>query len=167
MFGKSVTCKRIGKYLEKHGWEKYDIIEEKDEKEGVVVTGWRSRTSSTLLMIDPMVERNLLSFKAAKVLTARPSSTPTDQLVGLLMAMAHLNWQLIMGKWSYDPSDGEVRFELGIPIDDDDLSFEEFDHCLKAVIAATDGDRDKLKAVADGSMSISQFLKKEGGKSMG
>ncbi len=167
MFKKRVTTQRIKKYLDKHGWSRHEEIEETDEKEGIVVTGWRSRMGGTMLMIDPMVEKNCLSFKAVKVLSAPPSSTPTDRLVGLLMAMAHLNWRLIMGKWSYDPSDGEVRFELGIPIDDDDLSFEKFDHCLRAVIAAVDGDGQNLKAVADGSMSINEFLKEEGGKTMG
>lgn len=165
--GKSVTTKRIGSYLEKHGWSKYDVMDEKDEEEGIVMTGWRSSAGATMMMIDPMKEKNCLSFKAVKVIMAPPSSTPTDQLVGLLMAMSYLNFRLILGKWSYDPSDGEVRFELGIPIDDDDLSFEEFDHCLRAVIASVDSDGERLKAVAEGRTSINQFLREEGGKSMG
>lgn len=170
MFGKSVTCKRIGKYLEKHGWDKYDIIEEGDEKEGMVLTGWQTTLGGLGgigVVIDPMVEKNSLTFKALKVIEAAPGATPTDQLVGLLMAMAHLNWRLILGKWSYDPGDGEVRFELGIPIDDDNLSYDTFEHCLRAMVAAVESDGKDLREVANGNMSIQEFLRQEGGKTMG
>jgi hypothetical protein len=167
MFKKSVTCKRIGKYLEKHGWSKYRIIEEENEKEGMVLTGWQGRVGGIGVSIDPMVEKNCLTFKALDILKARPSSTPTERLVGLLMGMEHLNWRLILGKWTYDPSDGEVRFELGIPIDDDDLSFEKFEHCVRAMVSAVESDGKELRALADGSLGISEFLRQEGGKTMG
>lgn len=167
MFNKSVTTKRIGKYLDQYGWPEYREIDEEDEKEGIVFTGWPSRMGGTAVIIDPMVEKKSLAFKAIDILKAPPSSTPTDRLVGLLMAMAYLNWRLIIGSWSYDPSDGEVRFELGVPIDDDDLSFEKFAHCLRALTTAVNAYGKKLEAIADGSLSISQFLREQGNKTMG
>jgi hypothetical protein len=165
MFKNRVTTELVEKYLDKHGWPKHMSREEQGEKEGIVLTGWRSQGGDgRALLIDPMHEKKSLRFMATGILKAPPSSTSSDRLNGLLMAMCMLNRQIIMGKWSYDPSDGEVRFDLGVPTDDDDLSYEEFEHCLKMVVAAVDVYAPELRSLADGKKKVSEFLEENGSK---
>jgi hypothetical protein len=167
MFKNHVTTDLVEKYLDRHGWRKHMAQEESGEKEGIVITGWRSPVSEgTALLIDPVFEKKSLRFMASGILKAPPSTTSSEHLNGLLMAMCLLNRQLIMGKWTYDPSDGEVRFDLGVPTDDDDLSFEAFEHCLKTVVAAVDVYGGDLRSLANGTKKLSAFLQ-ENGSSMG
>ena len=165
MLGKGVTVKQIEKYLDRRGWNKYQSIEEPGEKEGATLTGWRSPGGEGYTMlIDPLVEKKCLTFRVAKILHAKPDSTPSDRLSGLLMTMSFLNYQLILGAWVYDPSDGEVAFKVGIPIDDDELSFETFEHCMRVLIAAVEVDADNLRAIVSGAKSAVDVLRAEGAK---
>ena len=164
MFKNRVTTGLVEKYLDRLGWQQHEARPELGEQEGVVITGWQGPGGGTGLLIDPIKEKNLLRFLAVDILKAPPSSTPSAHLNGLLMAMGFLNRQLILGKWSYDPSDGEVRFDLGVATDDDDLSFEEFGHCLKGVVIAVDGYAGDLRSIAEGKLSAGEFLERNGSK---
>lgn len=164
MFKQRVTTRLIEKYLDRFGWPQHQAQEEVGEQEGVVITGWQSAGGGTGLLIDPIKEQKCLRFLAFDILRAPPGSTPADRLAALLMAMGFLNRLLVLGKWSYDPSDGEVRFDLGVVTDDDHLSFEEFEHCMKIVVIAVDGYASTLKSIAAGELTASEFLAQNGSR---
>lgn len=69
-----VTLKLMRQYLERFGWHRYKAVEEPTEKEGIIYTGWRSSPEEEgfSLSIDPMVEKNCLSFRVPKILVAPP-----------------------------------------------------------------------------------------------
>ncbi|UCF67980.1 MAG: YbjN domain-containing protein [Acidobacteriota bacterium] len=162
MFDK-VTVERVEKYLDRYGWKRHKGIDEPNEQEGVVLTGWRSpQGESHLLTIDPIIEKNVLVFKAGGVLKAPPNNTPADCLNGLLMALSGLNYMMILGKWCFDPRDGEVRFTLAIPIDEGRLAYSEFEHCLNVVVATVSTTASKLKEVVEGKKSAMELLAEEG-----
>lgn len=147
-----VTLEQLKGYLEQFGWHKYEAVQEPFEKEGVLLTGWRSSPQAPgyEVSIDPMVEKGCLSFKAHKLLHAPPDTTPPDILKELLMALGCLNYRMILGKFGYDPADGEVRFTVDMAIDDNTITYEQFHHCLGVVVAMVEGHVPDLKAILEG-----------------
>jgi hypothetical protein len=69
--------------------------------------------------------------------------------------------QLILGKFAYDPRDGEVRFSVDVPIDGNDLSYEQFQHCILVVVKTVEEYAPKLKAIAAGEKTAQQLLEEE------
>ena len=159
---KPVTVDLIEEYLDKFGWKAHEDVPEPDEKEGVVMTGWRGLgDEGHPLVIDPIVEKGALLFKAIRVAQAPPDDTAADRLNGLLLAMSALNFKYILGGWAYDPRDGEVAFKVGMPVDSDDLDYKDFEHCLNVVVMAVEADGPSLKAVLDGSKTAQEILESE------
>jgi hypothetical protein len=129
-------------------------VPEDSEKEGFVLTGWMGQG----VVIDPMVEKNLVQFRALNVASAPPDATPADRLNDLLLALAGLNNKMLMGTWCFDRKDGEVELRICVPIHDG-LSFEAFEHCLVNVLApqmTVFGPR--LKALIAGQTTVEAIL---------
>ncbi len=89
-----VTLKMLTDYLERFGWSRYKAVEEPFEQEGIIHTGWRRSEDHEgyTLTIDPIVEKQSLSFKVPKLLHAPIDETPADRLNGLLLAMGYINY---------------------------------------------------------------------------
>jgi len=158
-----VTLELLKGYLERFGWSRYKVVDEPFEKEGVIYTGWRSSEEAEgyNMAIDPMVEKNCLSFRVPKILMAPRDTTPTERLAELLMAMGFINYRIILGKFAYDPRDGEVRFSVDVPIDENDLSYEQFQHCLGVAVKMVEEYAPKLKAIAAGEKTAQEFIDEE------
>jgi hypothetical protein len=158
-----VTLELLKGYLERFGWSRYKAVDEPFEKEGVIYTGWRSSEAPEgyNMAIDPMVEKNCLSFRVPKVLVAPRDTTPAERLAELLMAMGFINYRIILGKFAYDPRDGEVRFSVDVPIDENDLSYEQFQHCMGVVVKMVEEYAPKLRAIVAGEKTAQQFLEEE------
>lgn len=147
-----VTLDQLKGYLEQFGWSRYQAVQEPFEKEGVLLTGWKSSPDAEgyKVSIDPMVEQGCLSFKAHGLLHAPPDETAPDILKELLVALGCLNFRMILGKFSYDPRDGEVRFSVDVAIDDNTITYEQFHHCLRVVVAMVEEHVPNLKAILEG-----------------
>ncbi len=158
-----VTLDLMRQYLERFGWSRYKAVEEPLEKEGIIHTGWRSSPEEEgfNLAIDPMVEKNCLSFRVPKILTAPLDTTPAERLKDLLVAMGFINYRIILGKFAYDPRDGEVRFSVDIPIDENTVTYEQFQHCLGVAVKMVDEYAPKLKAIVNGEKSAEEFIAEE------
>lgn len=158
-----VTLDLMKQYLERFGWSRYKAVEEPMEKEGIIHTGWRSSpdVEGFNLAIDPMVEKNCLSFRVPKILTVSLDETPEERLKDLMVAMGFINYRIILGKFAYDPRDGEVRFSVDIPIDENTVTYEQFEHCLGVTIKMVEEYAPKLKAIANGEKSVKDFIADE------
>ena len=150
MFNKSVI-EVLSNHLRRFGWENFEVVEEQGEKEGMIKTGWAELSGEVHgLLIDPMIEKHLLGFRAIQVAKAPADSTPADRLNGLLLAIAAFNYQLVVGGWAYDPRDGEVVYRLGVPLNDG-VEYEDFEECLNVVRTAVESQGPKLKKIIDGT----------------
>lgn len=165
MFGNQVTTKLIEQYLDRHGWRLHESLAEASEQQGIVRTGWAGANGEGhAMVIDPVVEKQCLTFSVPNVASAPPDGTASDRLSGLLTTMGYFNYALFLGSWGYDPRDGEVAFKLGIPIDDGKLSFEEFEHCLRVAIIAVEASGGSLRAIIDGSKTAIEVMREAGAK---
>ncbi|MFN3421840.1 MAG: YbjN domain-containing protein, partial [Armatimonadota bacterium] len=110
---------------------------------------------------DPVVERNYLSFRVPKILTAPLDTTPIWRINDLMVAMSFINYRIILGKFAYDARDGEVRFSVDIPIDENTVTYEQFQHCLGVAVKTVEEYAPKLRAIANGEKSAKDFIAEE------
>lgn len=155
----TVTMETLQQYLEKFGWSHYQPEEEEEEREGIIYTGWRSQFAGVFNMsIDPMVEKGCLSFRVHKVASAPRDSTPTDRLAALLMVLGWINYRTILGKFGYDVRDGEVRFSIDAPIDENDFNYAQFEHVIRIAISSAESWGPEFKALLDGEKELDELL---------
>lgn len=163
----SVTLARLEEQLKKcyPGWE-YKCEEELFEREGLIRTGWEKDGVKYKLTIDPIVEKNVLCFHVTEILSASPESYTGDRLARLWGAMCYINYRIILGKFSYDPSDGEVRFSVNVPIDNNDFTDEQFDHTMRVVIRMVEEYAPKLKDIVEGRLELEEFIKSDSNREL-
>jgi hypothetical protein len=79
-----VSVELIEDYLDRFGLRKHERVDEPDELEGYVLTGWTAGQEGEgfLLSIDPMIERGLVAFRVHHVAEAPAKSTAPDRLPG-------------------------------------------------------------------------------------
>lgn len=159
---KAVTIELLGQYLKRRGLANFDVIPQPGRPDGVIVLGVPDASGGGHpLFIEPRRDKNCLILHV-RITKASPDTTPTNRLTDLLMVMAALNYRIIIGKWAYDPKDGEVAFRATMPIDSGQLDYAEFNHLLSAVIESAIGYAMKMSAIVQGSADVDQILKEVG-----
>ncbi|WP_448601438.1 YbjN domain-containing protein [Thermoflexus hugenholtzii] len=155
-----VTLELLEGYLRRFGWSRYRAEPEPDEREGRLLTGWRLKPEDPgyVMIIDPIVEKNVLVFHVPQLLSAPPERTHPDRLRELLIAIGLINYRIILGKFSYDPRDGEVRFTLAMPTDRNTLTYEQFEHCMRVTIAMVEQHVPRLRAILGGEEKWTALL---------
>ncbi|GIV10153.1 MAG: hypothetical protein KatS3mg019_2244 [Fimbriimonadales bacterium] len=164
----NVTLKMLTEYLERFGWSRYQAVDEPFEKEGIIHTGWRSSEADEgyTLTIDPMVEKNCLSFRVPKILNAPLEENP-EYLDDLTLAIGFINYRIILGKFAYDPRDGEVRFSVDVPIDENTFTYAQFVHTMGVVLKTTEEYAPKLRAIWNKQLTARDFIQQDIGVEMG
>lgn len=162
-----VTLKMLTQYLEQFGWSNYQAVDEPFEKEGVIRTGWRSSSDEEgyQMAIDPMVEKSCLCFRVTGVLTA-PLAEDAERVRELTLAIGFINYNIILGKFAYDPRDGEVRFSVDVPIDENTFTYAQFLHVMRVAIESTELYAPKLHSVWSGEITAQQFIDASVGQQM-
>lgn len=138
-------------YLQKYGWSAFKVIEDTPEG-GKILTGWHAQfvDQSRVMFLAVDHRQNMLLLAVPALVGAPQEKMPIGQLADLLMALGFANFALAIGRFCYDPRDGEIRFETGIPVDDTAITFEQFSHLLNAAQAAVGYWAPRLKDVAEG-----------------
>jgi hypothetical protein len=158
MFDKKVTTDLIEEYLQKMGLP-HRGVEEQGEQEGVVVSPLPTPDGQVyMLLVDPIVERNLLRFRVSDFMKAPLDETPVDRLAGLLLAMTSFNYRIPIGAFAFDPRDGEVVLTCGIPINSNDLRYEDFEHVVGMLGVVMGQHAADLKAVAEGTKQAEDLI---------
>ena len=80
-------------------------------------------------------------------------------VVHVLLALSAINARLDLGAFVYDPGNGELAFRLGLPIDSDDLHYEDFAHCVRAVTTTVDRYVEPLRGIIDGTCSATDVIR--------
>lgn len=159
---KAVTIELVGQYLKRRGFGKFEVISQPGRPDGVILLGLVDESGvGHPLFIDPRRDKDTLILHV-RITQASPDTTPTNRLTDLLMVMAALNYRLAIGKWAYDPKDGEVAFSATMPIDSGKLDYADFDHLLTAVLESVGGYSMKMSAIVQGSANVDQILKEAG-----
>jgi hypothetical protein len=156
----TVTLQGLTEFLERFGWKHYRVENEPQEQEGLIRTGWRSSEDGRGydMVIDPVVEKKCLIFRVPWVVTVPWDSMPTDRLMGLLALLTWVNYRIILGKFAYDASDGEVRFSIDMPIDESDFNYAQFDHVLNIIVSTVGKWAPRLQSLLAGEKKAEDLL---------
>jgi|GEM_PF-2493441 hypothetical protein len=157
----SVTIEVLRQHLEDFGWSRYRVTPEPGEREGLIFTGYIGDVdrSPHTVIIDPMVEKGVLRIFSPDVVTAPPDSTAADRLHELVYTVAALNSRSVLAAFAYDPNDGEVSVAVSMPIEENDISFEQFKRALEAVIWGISTYGKGLQDIIDGKAKAQDVLK--------
>jgi|GEM_PF-590479 len=153
------TVELLSGYMHRLGY-KHATVTEPFEQEGVIISGFTfvEKDLQVTVVIDPIVEKGCLLFKVPRIFHAPVDTTSPDRLLELLKAIGYFNYSIILGKFCYDPRDGEVSFELNIAIDDSVVTFAQFKHCMDVVLGELEDKVPKLRAILAGEASASDFM---------
>jgi hypothetical protein len=154
------TLELLSRYMDRLGY-KHATVTEPLEQEGVIIAGFRfvDKDLQVTVQIDPIVEKGCLLFNVPRIFHAPVGTTSPDRLLELLKAIGYFNYSIILGKFCYDPRDGEVSFGVNIAIDDSVVPFAQFKHCLDVVLSELEDKVPKLRAILAGEASASDFMK--------
>ena len=97
-----------------------------------------------------------------RLLSFLPGSFPEDKRVEGAVATCIANHGMVDGSFDYDFSDGEIVFKLVNSYRDSDISTEVVAYMLRVALGMVDQYNDRFRDVADGSMSLGEFLAAEG-----
>ncbi len=144
-----MTVQRLREYLNQFGWNNYEITEQPSEQEGYLSVAWYSQPNGDrhVLLIDPIVEKSLLIFQISNIINIRTEINCEHAVGELAQFLMFLNHKIDLGKFTLDPSDGSVHFFITIPIDKNEVTYEQFVHCIRVSIELTEVYYDSLKAL--------------------
>lgn len=155
-----VTLQLIMEYLERFGWKNYEAVKEPSEQEGIIYTGWKASEHSPtyMLSIDPMIEKKCISFRTQSLIQAPYENISHDCLLNILLALHWINFRIIVGKFSYEPVRGEVRFSIDFPIDENTLSYAQFVHSLGLIVEIVEIYVPLIKKIKGGELTAEKFI---------
>ena len=113
-----------------------------------------------------MVEKACLSFRVPEIVQA-PMEDGPERLGDLTLAIGFINYRIIIGKFAYDPRDGEVRFSVDVPIDENTFTYAQFVHTMGVVIKTTEQYAPQLRAIWSGQLTARQFIEEDIGAEFG
>ncbi len=161
--GTAVTIEVLTQHLEDFGWSRYKVAPEPGEQEGLIFTGYVGEDENPhTVIIDPMVEKGVLRIFAPEVASAPADTTPADRLHELTYALSALTASSVLASFGYDPSDGDVIISVAMPIEENDISFEQFKRALGAVLWGVSTYAEGLRKIVDGSAKADDVIKARG-----
>ena len=143
----STSIKDIAGFLERFGFEKYKIIEDTSDQ-GKLLTGWDGKYVSA---IEINHNTDTVLFVVPGIAMAKRDDIPPGRLADILMAIGFANYALLIGRFSYDPSDGELRYDYAMPIDDAEMTYGQFNHLMTATVMTVNYWAPRLKTACEGA----------------
>ncbi len=77
------------------------------------------------------------------------------------MTLEWINYRIIVGKFAYEPFQGEVHFSIDLPIDENTISYAQFVHSLGLVVEIVENYVPLIKQVREGKMTAEQFIESD------
>lgn len=143
----TTNIRDIGAYLERFGFQNYKIIADGPDG-GHLLTGWDGKYVSS---IEVNHRTNTVMFVVPGIAAAPRDQISPGRLADILMAVGFANYALLIGRFAYDPNDGELRYNYVMPIDNATLTFEQFNHVMTATVQTVDYWAPRLRAACEGA----------------
>ena len=160
---KKTTLKLLTEYLPKYGWPAFQVVDDTTDG-GKILTGWSSPFISEprLMFISVSHSQNTFNVVVPMLVSAPQEEMPIGQLADVLTAIGFANYALALGRFAYDPRDGEIRLEFGIPIDGAAITYGQFEHVMNVAQASVMYWAPRIKDIAEGGRTggsvVASFL---------
>ncbi len=136
----ATTLDFIAHCLDQRGWT-YQV----DRAQQQIITGVKAENLDRFIILLRLTEKGeFLQFIAPQILNLK------DHVYkGMaFQTMLHISYGVKMLRFEYDPSDGEVRASIELPLEDATLTVAVFNRCLEGLIQLVDTQAmPRLKAV--------------------
>ena len=143
----STSIKDIAGFLERFGFKGYKIIEDTSDQ-GKLLTGW---DGEYVAAIEIDHNTNTVLFVVPAIASAKRDEIPPGRLADILTAIGFANYALLIGRFSYNPSDGELRYDYAMPIDDAKITYGQFNHLMLATVQTVNYWAPRLKSACEGA----------------
>jgi hypothetical protein len=123
----AATLAQIEQYLDERGWP----FQSQPDKSRVLLRLQSEQANQLLIVIQLDEEGRFFKLFAPQVLAGvkdHPHKT------AILQTMLSISWETKMLQWEYDPSDGEIRAIIEFPLEDAQLTAQQFHRCLDGLI---------------------------------
>lgn len=133
----ATKLKQISKWLSKK-----DIKHKTEKKQGVIVFGAGDEDITVAHVIKLHKEDTLIQWYM-RVLDDSDGEMDLDKNINLkdnlykdmiLEYLLSLNYQYKLGSWEYDYRDGDLRFYMGFPFEDTEITEAQFERILRAMM---------------------------------
>lgn len=126
----ATTLSTLARFLDRRNW-RYQI----DPANNRIITGVQATQVAQLGLVLQLSENGeFLQLQAPQIL-----QVPHHLYKGLLLqTMAHIEYQVKMLRLEYDPTDGEVRASIELPLEDAVLTERQFNRCLEGLVQLVD-----------------------------
>lgn len=94
-----------------------------------------------------------------RILSRLPITFPSERRLAGAIVTSQINYRLADGSFDYDSSSGKVYFRITTSFRDSDISEEVIEYLMGCAIHTVDEYNDKLLAIANGRLSLSEYLK--------
>ncbi len=78
-----------------------------------------------------------------------------------LEALMHINYSTVLGKYTRDATDGEVTYELSVPINQSELTYEQFLRCMLVALGTVNRYGNLIPKIVFGRMDPLQAIENE------
>ncbi len=149
------TIKKVAEYLDKLGL-RYQLDRENEQ----ILTGYSGDNGNYLFVVRLQKSNNtlfILTPSLAKAHEGEKLSKP--QLSDLLEALLNMNYTLALGCFERDSSDGEIRFRVSAPTENDGPTREQFTHLLMAAFVTVDRFYPEIQRAIYGGEKVPKGLK--------
>lgn len=133
----AITLQEIAKYLEAEEFN-YKLDAERE----VIVTGVAKNGQSGALYIRMKENGEMFSLEMEPLKDDTSGhfdvSVNHPHLMLLLQQMLYANYQTKFGSWEYDPSDGDLKFTVELPVEDGTITLKQFHRIVSGAFTALD-----------------------------
>lgn len=126
----ATTLDQLASYLDLRGWHYH-----RDAENQRIYTGVKAQNLENFLIVLNLSENGeFLQLQAPQILSL------TDHIYKgpALQTLATIQYQVKMLRLEYDPSDGEIRASIELPLEDAPLTQRQFDRALSGLIQLVD-----------------------------
>lgn len=136
----STTLTQLAQHLDNREWN-YQLDEENDR----IVTGVHSdNVENFLISIQLDEDGEFLHFVAPQLLTADSNCVFIGKLFQTLLV---IQYEVKMIRFEYDPTDGEIKASIELPLEDAELTEQQFNRALSSLINLVESAMPRIKEV--------------------
>jgi hypothetical protein len=145
-----VTIDQLAEFFQQKGW-KYRV----DRENNAVRADFDVRGGNVRLSTRINVDSETVSFIVQGV-----GQISDNRKAECMEALMHINYSTVLGKYTRDANDGEVTYELAVPINGATFTYEQFLRCMLVALGTVNrygylipkivfGKMEPLKAIED------------------
>jgi len=127
----ATTVEQIATFLDNRGWF-YEI----DEQAQRILTRVQAENIENFVIVIHLHEQGrFFEMFAPRILSNIQKHRFKE---AILQTMLCISWETKMLQWEYDPFDGEIRAVIEFPLEDAEMTEQQFNRCLEGLVQIVD-----------------------------